>query len=309
MPVGPVRIAELRRKAASGAVTEESLVWQEGHGGVATAPHHPRARRDRPRRFVSGAPVARDARIRRSAATPRLRRPRIPRTRRRRARAIARRTAAPRAATSIPLASRLATAEKLEPEPIADPFAVPARVAADATAPVLDAVDRLGAMRRRRSTDGRHPAQTRAELDRHRNGRRVRRIRRDRGRRRLLQQAAAARKPAPIVIVTTKRTAATDDERPSPLSRHRRNAHRAESGIASDAQSDGAIGRRRVASRRNGRGHDRRRRAKPSTRRIAALLGGPGAGPSVGGGGGGGSASSALSEEAIQRVVQQRRPA
>src|SRR6185312_3638996 len=30
VPVGPVRIAELRRKAAVGAVTGESLVWQEG---------------------------------------------------------------------------------------------------------------------------------------------------------------------------------------------------------------------------------------------------------------------------------------
>jgi hypothetical protein len=39
---------------------------------------------------------------------------------------------------------------------------------------------------------------------------------------------------------------------------------------------------------------------------IAALLGGPGGGPSVGGGSGGGSAGSALSEEAISRVVQQR---
>ena len=30
VPVGPVRVSELRRKAASGAVTDESLVWQEG---------------------------------------------------------------------------------------------------------------------------------------------------------------------------------------------------------------------------------------------------------------------------------------
>jgi predicted Zn finger-like uncharacterized protein len=30
VPVGPVRISELRRKAATGAVTEDSLVWQEG---------------------------------------------------------------------------------------------------------------------------------------------------------------------------------------------------------------------------------------------------------------------------------------
>jgi predicted Zn finger-like uncharacterized protein len=30
VPVGPIRIAELRRKAAAGAVTEDSLVWQEG---------------------------------------------------------------------------------------------------------------------------------------------------------------------------------------------------------------------------------------------------------------------------------------
>jgi predicted Zn finger-like uncharacterized protein len=30
VPVGPIRIAEIRRKAALGAVTEDSLVWQEG---------------------------------------------------------------------------------------------------------------------------------------------------------------------------------------------------------------------------------------------------------------------------------------
>jgi predicted Zn finger-like uncharacterized protein len=30
VPVGPVRVAEVRRKAAIGAVTEDSLVWQEG---------------------------------------------------------------------------------------------------------------------------------------------------------------------------------------------------------------------------------------------------------------------------------------
>jgi predicted Zn finger-like uncharacterized protein len=30
VPVGPVRVSELRRKAALGAVTEDSLVWQEG---------------------------------------------------------------------------------------------------------------------------------------------------------------------------------------------------------------------------------------------------------------------------------------
>ncbi len=30
VPVGPIRISELRRKAAAGAVTEDSLVWQEG---------------------------------------------------------------------------------------------------------------------------------------------------------------------------------------------------------------------------------------------------------------------------------------
>jgi len=30
VPVGPVRIAEIRRKASMGAVTEDSLVWQEG---------------------------------------------------------------------------------------------------------------------------------------------------------------------------------------------------------------------------------------------------------------------------------------
>jgi hypothetical protein len=30
VPVGPIRVAEIRRKAANGAVTEDSLAWQEG---------------------------------------------------------------------------------------------------------------------------------------------------------------------------------------------------------------------------------------------------------------------------------------
>src|SRR6185503_5078221 len=30
VPVGPVRLSELRRKAANGGITEESLVWREG---------------------------------------------------------------------------------------------------------------------------------------------------------------------------------------------------------------------------------------------------------------------------------------
>ena len=30
VPVGPIRVSELRRKAANGAVNEDSLVWREG---------------------------------------------------------------------------------------------------------------------------------------------------------------------------------------------------------------------------------------------------------------------------------------
>jgi hypothetical protein len=122
VPVGPVRLSELRRKAASGAITEESLVWQEGmeewrplrtvpellaivNEGLSTerpslVTPAPGSMGGSPR--PSGAPSAPIAR------KPEPIRPQAPAPQQHRE---------PMAARSnvVSLASRLATAEKLEP--------------------------------------------------------------------------------------------------------------------------------------------------------------------------------------------------
>ena len=72
VPVGPVRISELRRKAASGAVTDESLCWQGGSRSGApygASPSSPRSCA-RPRRAI----VRRSSRPRPTKVAPRARR-------------------------------------------------------------------------------------------------------------------------------------------------------------------------------------------------------------------------------------------
>ncbi len=159
VPVGPVRIAELRRKAALGAITEESLVWQEGleeWRPVKAFPELAEMVREAaavgrpsllpPAAWEGGAAGPTDKQS--TTGRPASVRPGAP------ARAPAAASAAPAARTPlagavaaksnvIPISSRLATAEKLDeisvavmppeaPAPMvaADPFAMPAPAAA-----------------------------------------------------------------------------------------------------------------------------------------------------------------------------------
>jgi predicted Zn finger-like uncharacterized protein len=160
VPVGPIRIAEVRRKAALGAVNEDSLVWQEGldewrplrsfpdlaanvreaaaSGRISVTPPPPDARHSLP-------PAPRSPSVRTGSTTT--------------SRATSMRPMHPSPAPSarnnvVPITSRLATAERLD-EPLnevaalqaltadsrpaasamSDPFAVPAAPAAALTPP------------------------------------------------------------------------------------------------------------------------------------------------------------------------------
>ncbi|MDP8999555.1 MAG: zinc-ribbon domain-containing protein, partial [Myxococcota bacterium] len=121
VPVGPIRVAEVRRKAALGAVSEDSLVWQEGLDEwrpLRTFPELATSVRQAMRRL--SRPPAAEAR---SSAPPPSRVPgrSIP------SGASPTRTVPPRAPPSswprsnvVPFMSRLATAERLDqpaPEP------------------------------------------------------------------------------------------------------------------------------------------------------------------------------------------------
>jgi predicted Zn finger-like uncharacterized protein len=142
VPVGPIRIAEVRRKAAIGAVTEESLCWQEGleewrplrsfpdlaaivreaftSNRSSMTPAPPEARGP----SVVPPQVRASARPATSAAVP----PRAPPTR-----TAPTSPAAPVARSNVvPITSRLATAEKLAEEPavarpVVDPPIAPAQ--------------------------------------------------------------------------------------------------------------------------------------------------------------------------------------
>jgi predicted Zn finger-like uncharacterized protein len=147
VPVGPIRIAEVRRKAALGAVTEDSLVWQEGldewrplktfpdlaanvreaaaSGRVSITPPPPDARPSSPPppprtplRSSSTSNVP--ARVSPSRPVP---------------------TPAPARSNVVPISARLATAERLDEAPteigelpkfvpaaVPDPFAAPAAI-------------------------------------------------------------------------------------------------------------------------------------------------------------------------------------
>ncbi|HTB75067.1 MAG TPA: GYF domain-containing protein [Polyangiaceae bacterium] len=142
VPVGPIRVAEVRRKAALGAVTEDSLVWQEGldewrplrtfpdlaanvreaaaSGRVSITPPPPDVR-------PSSPPPPRSPSMRQSSASiPSRVSPSRPMQ-----------TPAPARSNVVPFTSRLATAERLDDAPteigelpklataVADPFALP----------------------------------------------------------------------------------------------------------------------------------------------------------------------------------------
>jgi predicted Zn finger-like uncharacterized protein len=134
VPVGPIKISEVRRKASLGAVTEDSLVWQEGQDEWRPA-----------RQLADLAAIIREAASGRPSLTPppgRASTPPPPRSTSMSPRptsgssgAISAKPVRPPAAASpaaarnnvVPITSRLATAERLEePAEVApDPFAVP----------------------------------------------------------------------------------------------------------------------------------------------------------------------------------------
>jgi predicted Zn finger-like uncharacterized protein len=144
VPVGPIKISEVRRKASLGAVTEDSLVWQEGQDEWRPA-----------RQLPDLAAIIREASSARTSITPPPGRvstppprsgaagmaPRppmaggaVPSVRTSRPPGTAPLPAAAARNNVVPITSRLATAEKLaQPEVAPDPFAVPAP-AADAAA-------------------------------------------------------------------------------------------------------------------------------------------------------------------------------
>jgi predicted Zn finger-like uncharacterized protein len=113
VPVGPIRIGELRRKAALGAVTEDSLVWQEGMEEwrpVRAIPEIAAMVREAQSGRVSmltpePAPVKS---IPPAPAAPVVHAPKAP------SRPAPPRPAPPARSNVVPITSRLATAEKLE---------------------------------------------------------------------------------------------------------------------------------------------------------------------------------------------------
>jgi predicted Zn finger-like uncharacterized protein len=131
VPVGPVRVAEVRRKAALGAVTEDSLVWQEGldewrplrsfpdltaivrtaalGGRTSVTPPPPEARTNPP-------PAARLS-SRPSTTNPSVQRPGVPRS--------TPLGPAPTRSNVVAISSRLATAEKLNEPTAISPSALP----------------------------------------------------------------------------------------------------------------------------------------------------------------------------------------
>jgi predicted Zn finger-like uncharacterized protein len=294
VPVGPVRIAELRRKASTGAVTEDSLVWQEGMEEwrpLRTIPElvaivQEGLSAERPSLVSANPPRVTPAP---PAPAPRTAKTPTP------APAPSPFGAPQQRSNVIPLAGRLATAEKLEPEPIADPFAMPI-VAAAAPAPVSTDVPSASGVAaptvvipRKQGPNwivvgmvvafGAFGAMAGFAV--------------------FFNKAPPA--PAPTVnIVTT--------QAPPPTATGTTGDPVAVIDTANPATSAGATRPAGGGTRPSNAGGAATSTggAKPIDPSIAALLGNSTAGPSVGGGSGGGGSGSALSEDAIQRVVQQR---
>jgi predicted Zn finger-like uncharacterized protein len=139
VPVGPIKISEVRRKASLGAVTEDSLCWQEGQDEWRPA-----------RQLPDLAAIIREAASGRPSMTPPPSRTSTPPPR---SSSLSPRPTgspaagkAPRAPMApaarsnvVPITSRLATAEKLEEPNVSvatDPFAVPGTSAATASAAI-----------------------------------------------------------------------------------------------------------------------------------------------------------------------------
>ncbi len=298
VPVGPVRIAELRRKASTGAVNEESLVWQEGMEEwrpLRTIPElvaivHEGLSAERPS-LVTPAPHA-------AAPKPPPRASSRPEPTPRPGPAPAPRS------NVVSLASRLATAEKLEPEEVADPFAIkpaaaladpfalakPELMTAEATSPPHTGVAAPTVVIPRKQGPnwvvigmvvafGAFGATAGVAV--------------------FFKQAP---QPAATIIMTAQTPAAqTSSTGPLAAATDVATAQVGGDPVVIRNQTTGSGGTRPATTAAGTASTGKT--VDPS---IAALLGGPGGGPSIGGSGAGGSATSALSEEAIQRTVQQR---
>jgi predicted Zn finger-like uncharacterized protein len=151
VPVGPIKISEVRRKAALGAVTEDSLVWQEGQdewrparqlpdlaaivreaasGRTSLTPPPGRSSTPPPPRSSSMSPMSPRPSTGASGASGTMG-----------ARGVKPPAGSPTSPSAVrnnvvPITSRLATAEKLEePVEVGDPFALPPASASAAMAP------------------------------------------------------------------------------------------------------------------------------------------------------------------------------
>jgi predicted Zn finger-like uncharacterized protein len=290
VPVGPVRIAELRRKASSGAVNGESLVWQEGMDEwrpLRTIPEllaivQEGLTSERPS-LVTPAPPGAARQSSPPAASPRAmsREPSKP--------------TLPARSNVVSLSSRLATAEKLEPEEVADPFA--------ARSPI-SGIDPLGPMAASAALSS--VAAPTVVIPRKQGPNWI-----------IIGMVVAfgafgatagiavffkqpVQQVAPTIVVTTQAPPTAAGAGPTATSATEIATVQIGSDPSARTAAGGGGGRPGAVA---AGGTASTRAIDPS---IAALLGGPGGGPSIGGNGAGGSAGSALDEAAIQRVVQQR---
>jgi predicted Zn finger-like uncharacterized protein len=324
VPVGPIRMSELRRKAAVGAVTEDSLAWQEGleeWRPVRTFPELAAAVREAaaagrsslaPRPPAPAPPAAAPQSVRPAPSAPSrpVTSPIAP---------LAPATAA--RSNVVPFAGRGAVAERLEPEPmvVSDPFAAPAPISAPTPAPAVAAAA-VPAPAESQPAESQPvlPAAPLAAAS-------LPLVPREEPSRKsppwiviaMLVLAAAfgvtaalaiflkpAQAPAPVVIVSAAPPApqpppptvtATAPAPPDTV---------AQVEPATSATTDvrkptggGAVAAKPTATTS----------AKPVDPSIAALLGGSGAGPSVGpSGGGGGGGGGSLTSEQIESVVRSR---
>ena len=131
VPVGPVRLSEVRAKAQSGAITEDSLVWREGFEEWLPLKTFPELLALLPAGGTSHIPPPASARAA-SLSNPGPS-------------SASRRSNAPPPRSNVIPFSRAATAEKLEPAPepetaLSDPFAAPPPVVAVPT-PAPSGVD------------------------------------------------------------------------------------------------------------------------------------------------------------------------
>ncbi len=314
VPVGPVRLGELRRKAAAAAVTEESLVWQEGMEEwrpLKTVPDlltlvREAAASERPSLVTSQPPGAYGPRPSQPSRPAMSTRPDALRS-----------SPAPAAVAAarsnvVSIASRLATAEKLEPEPAPsiapDPFATPPPPdAPPAASPFAPAAAAAGVSSPLASPfPSSPPVLEAAATKKGPNWMAVAMV--------VLAAAfgvtaaiAIFVKPsapaAPATVVVTQTVPAGQTAPPT--------ATEAPTATDDTATAPEPTTTGKVATGGGTHTHTTGPATTASSKvdpSIAALLGGPGTGPSVGPSHTGSSNLSALSSEAISNVVRQRTP-